>query len=99
MTESDEDPFVELLTEMADGRRWALARAEGFDNFVERLAAVIGALEPRRRQAIVMLLFGLAERLVSPEEADEWIGSHDIDSDQAVEAMIAWLRQRRIEGG
>ncbi|MGH9069303.1 MAG: hypothetical protein ACRD0J_17705 [Acidimicrobiales bacterium] len=91
----EDDPFVALLAEMADGQRWAVLRAEGFDDFVLRLTGIIGALPPRRRQAVIMLLFGLVEGFVTPEEADAWIASRAISTDQGVEDMIAWLRDLR----
>ena len=82
------------MNELADGQRWRLARSEGWDDFVERVSRVIGDLPLRRRQALVMLLFALTDDLVSPEELHLAAG-RDVDSDEGVEAMIAWLRQFR----
>jgi len=59
----------------------------------ERLAALISGLPTRRRQALVMLIFALSQRMLTPEQADEWIDTHDVDSDEGVEALIGWLRQ------
>ncbi|MGH9102799.1 MAG: hypothetical protein ACRDYD_07435 [Acidimicrobiales bacterium] len=99
MPDPSEDPFIDLLADLADGKRWAVLRAEGFDDFVERLTGIIDRLEPRRRQAVIMLMLALVEGLVTPEQADAWIRSHGVDTDQAVEAMIAWLRDRRNRPG
>jgi hypothetical protein len=42
-----------------------------------------------------MLLFALTDELVSPDDVQAWIADHDVDSEDGVEAMIAWLRQFR----
>ena len=42
-----------------------------------------------------MLLFALSERMTTPDDANAWIGSHDLDEDEGVEELIAWLRQLR----
>jgi hypothetical protein len=55
---------------------------------------MIGELRLRRRQMLVML-FALTEEAVSPEELRAWMADHDIDSEEGVEATIAWLRQFR----
>ena len=89
---SDDDPFRGVLAELADGSRWELIRAGGWEDFSERLSIVIAGLPPRRRQALVMLLFALSERMLTPAEAEAWIAAHDLDRDGGVEAMIAWLR-------
>jgi hypothetical protein len=90
-----DDPFVEFLAELADGQRWQLARSEKWDDFVERVSRVIGDLPLRRRQVLVMLLFALSDGLLSSEELQAWMADRDVDSDEGVEAMIAWLRQFR----
>ena len=95
MPADDEDPFRAFLAELADGKRWQLLRADGWEEFAERLSAVIVVLPARRRQALVMLLFALSERMTTPEDADEWIARHDLDADEHVEAMIGWLRDLR----
>jgi hypothetical protein len=87
-----ENPFAELVTELADGNRWTLLRADGWDDFVERLTGLIVELAPRRRQAILLLLFALVDEKLTPEEAEAWMGAHDVDSDDGLEEMIAWLR-------
>jgi hypothetical protein len=91
----DADPFRDFLAELADGRRWQLIRSEGWEEFTERLADLIVVLAPRRRQALVMLLFALSERMLVPEHAEDWIATHDLDQDADVEAMISWLRTMR----
>jgi hypothetical protein len=80
---------------LADGQRWQLARSEKWDDFVERVSRVIGDLPLRRRQVLVMLLFALSDGLLSSEELQAWMADRDVDSDEGVEAMIAWLRQFR----
>ncbi len=88
----DDEAFRAFLGEMADGRQWELHRTTGWEEFTERLATLIVALSPRRRQALVMLLFALSERMLTPEMAAAWIAEHDLDADTGVEEMIRWLR-------
>jgi len=95
MTDTPDDPFRAFLSELADGQRWELLRTEGWEDFAERLSSLIADLPPRRRQALVMLLYALSERMLTPDEANVWIADHDMDSDEGVEDMIAWLRGRR----
>jgi len=95
MSEAAENPFAAFVAELADGQRWTLLRAEGWDDFVERLTALIAELEPRRRQVLVMLLFALVDRQLTPEEAKAFIDEHDIDSDEGLLEMLRWLRQFR----
>jgi hypothetical protein len=94
-SEEDDDPFRSFLSELADGKRWELLRTEGWEEFSERLAGLIVRLPVRRRQAVVMLLFALSERMITPDEANAWIADHDLDADEGVEEMIAWLRVLR----
>jgi hypothetical protein len=91
------EQFFEFAMEFADGERWQLLRAKGWDDFEERLAETIGDLPVRRRQALVMLLFSLVEGFVAPPDVRAWIDGHDLLSDDGIEAMIAWLRRRRAE--
>jgi hypothetical protein len=95
VAEPSADPFKEFVTELADGHRWALIRSQGWDEFVERLTGLVAELEPRRRQALMMLLFLLVDEQVTPDAARSYIAEHDTESDQGVEAMIAWLRKFR----
>lgn len=95
MGDGEENPFAALVTELADGKQWQLIRADGWDDFIERLTSLIADLEPRRRQALVMLLFALVDRQLTSEEAQEWLQDHDVDSDQGLHQMITWLRQFR----
>jgi hypothetical protein len=44
---------------------------------------------------LVMLLFALTEGLVSSEELQAWMAERDLETDDGVEEMIAWLRQFR----
>lgn len=87
-----DDPFFELLTELSDGARWKLTRAETWDQFVEALSDTIVRLAPRRRQAVMMLLLALTENLVTPDQVREHLEAHPADSPQGVEQLIAWLR-------
>lgn len=89
------DAFFEFAMEFADGERWQLLRAKGWDDFEERLAETIGDLPVRRRQALVMLLFSLVEGFVDPADVRAWMDRHDVQTDAGVEAMIGWLRRRR----
>ncbi len=91
------DAFYEFAMEFADGERWKLLRAEGWGDFEERLAEAVGDLPVRRRQALMMLLFALVEEIVTPPDVQDWMGAHDVSTDDGVEAIIAWLRQRRLD--
>ncbi len=91
------DEFFEFATEFADGERWRLLRAKGWDDFEERLAVTIGDLPVRRRQALVMLLFSLVEGLVTPPQVRSWLDAHDVGTDDGIEAVIAWLRRCRAD--
>lgn len=91
------EAFFEFATEFSDGERWQLLRAQGWDDFVERLANVVGDLPPRRRQALMMLLFVLVEELSDPADVRDWLEGHDVRTDAGVEQMIAWLRELRSE--
>lgn len=95
MTTEDDDAFREILAELADGKRWQLIRTDGWEEFSERLSNLIVTLPPRRRQALVMLLFALSERMVTPEATNAWMADHDLATDEELEALIAWLRQFR----
>lgn len=93
------DAFFEFASEFADGERWRLLRAGGWDDFIERLANALGDLSPRRRQALMMLLFVLVEELASPDDVREWLADHDLRDDADIEQMITWLRGRRSQSG
>lgn len=99
MIDPGDNPFAAFVAELADGQRWTLLRAEGWDEFVERLTALVAELEPRRRQALVMLLFALVDRQLTPEQAKEHLDAHDIDSDEGVAELIEWLRRFRPSPG
>jgi hypothetical protein len=92
MPESEDDAFRSFLAELAYGTRWQLIRAHGWEDFAGRLADLIVDLPARRRQALVMLLFALSERMITPDDANTWISAHDLNHDEGVEEMIAWLR-------
>ena len=92
------DAFVEFAVEFADGQRWKLLQTDGWEDLQERLAEVIGDLPVRRRQALMMLLFSLVEDLVSSAEVRSWIDGHDLSTPAGIEELIAWLRQRRLDG-
>lgn len=94
-----ENPFAEFVTELADGQRWRLLGAEGWEDFIKRLAGLVAQMEPHRRQALVMLLFALVDRQLSPEDAKAWLDTHDTDSDDGLLEMLDWLRQFRPRPG
>lgn len=89
------DPFGPLITELCDGKRWALLRSEGWDDFVARLTDVVVQLPPRRRQALMMLLFAFLYDELTPDMAREWLAGNNADSEEGLEAMISWLRRFR----
>jgi len=89
------DAFFEFATEFADGERWKLLRAEGWEDFERRLAETVADLGVRRRQALIMLLFALVEEMATPSDMREWMAGHDVTTDDGIEELIAWLRERR----
>jgi hypothetical protein len=95
MSSRPPDAFGEILAEVVDGRRWALVRAHGWDEFIERLSSLIADLPVRRRQALMMLLFAMAYEQLTPEDATEWLADHDVADQDGIETMISWLRQFR----
>lgn len=95
MADPAENPFAEFVAELADGKRWTLLRADGWDDFIDRLTGLVADLEPRRRQALLLLLFALVDRQLTNEQAEEWIAEHDVDSDEGLTQMITWLREFR----
>jgi hypothetical protein len=95
---SPPDPFGEFVAELADGKRWQLLQTEGWDDFVERLSNIVSELPPRRRQALMMLLFALMYEQLTPDQATTWLDDHEVDSDEGIETMISWLRQFRPPG-
>ena len=99
MPEPEPSPFAEIVAELADGQRWALLRADGWDDFIERLTALVAELEPRRRQALVMLLFALVDGRLDPDDARAHLDAVDLESDEGVDALIAWLRRFRPDAG
>jgi hypothetical protein len=92
------DPFVEVMTELSDGLRWTLTRADGWDDFVDRLARLLPELSLRRRQALIMLLFALTEKMLSPEQLADWLRVHDATSEAGLEEFLSWLRGFRRVG-
>jgi hypothetical protein len=92
------DPFVEVMTELSDGLRWTLARADGWDDFVDRLSRLLPELSLRRRQALIMLLFALTEKLLDPDRLLGWLAGRDVTTDAGLEEFIGWLRTFRPDG-
>lgn len=88
----ERDLFSELMTELSDGKRWALARADGWDEFIEQLSRLLPDLPLRRRQALIMLLFALTEKLLEPEDLTVWLADHDATSEEGLDQFLAWLR-------
>jgi hypothetical protein len=93
------DPFVEVMTELSDGLRWKLSRADGWDEFVDRLSRLLPELSLRRRQAVIMLLFALTEKILTPDQLAAWLADHDATSDAGLEEFLGWLRGFRLPGG
>jgi hypothetical protein len=92
------DPFIEVMTELSDGSRWKLASADGWDDFVDRLSRLLPDLPLRRRQALIMLLFALTEKLLTPDQLSEWLADHDATSEAGLEEFLSWLRSFRRPG-
>src|ERR1700684_3130087 len=91
------DVFFEFASEFADGERWRLLRADNWEEFQERLAEAVGDLPVRRRQALMMLLFALIEGFVDSDDHAGWMADHDITDHDGIEAMIGWLREKRLD--
>jgi hypothetical protein len=89
------DPFRDFVAEFGDGQKWALIRAEGWEDFVERLATKIVDLEPARRRALLMMLMVMAEGRLTPTELETHLAGRDLETDEAVDALVAWLRTFR----
>ena len=88
----EQDPFGELMLELSDGKRWALARADGWDEFIEQLSRLLPDLPLRRRQALIMLLFALTEKLLEPEDLTVWLADHDAGTEEGLDQFLTWLR-------
>ncbi len=89
------DAFAELAAEIADGDRWQVIRADGWDQMQERLAQIMDELSVRRRQALIMLLFALVEEVITPVQVRDWTAAHDLSGEEGVEQLISWLRGAR----
>ncbi|MGH8981098.1 MAG: hypothetical protein ACRDWE_08765 [Acidimicrobiales bacterium] len=89
------DAFLEFAIEFADGDRWKLLRADGWEDFERRLAETVADLSVRRRQALIMLLFALVEEIVAPVDVRRWLDVHDVSTDGGIEELITWLRETR----
>ena len=94
-TPGEADAFLAFAAEIADGERWEVLQADGWEDMQERLARVMGDLPVRRRQALMMLLFALVEGFVTPEDVRLWLGGNDVGTDRGLEALIEWLRRAR----
>jgi hypothetical protein len=90
-----EKPFSSLLSQLADGEKWKLVRDEGWEEFARTLGDAIGALDVRRRQAIVMVLVAIATGALSSQEVGQFLSGRNMDDDGEVETLIAWLRPHR----
>lgn len=80
------------MTELSDGKRWRLARADGWDEFIEQLSRLLSDLPLRRRQALIMLLFALTEKLLEPEDLTVWLADHDATTEKGLDQFLTWLR-------
>jgi hypothetical protein len=90
-----QDLFRTLLAEFSDGERWKLIRAEGWDDFVERLSQSIAELPIRRRQALLMMLLAMSDGNLRPEAVDTYLAGRNMEEDAEVDALIDWLHQFR----
>jgi hypothetical protein len=86
------DPFRDFVAELGDGQKWALIQASGWEDFVARLAAKIIDLAPARRTALLMMLMVMAEGRLSPAELETHLAGRDLEDDEDVDALVAWLR-------
>jgi hypothetical protein len=55
-------------------------------------------LSLRRRQAVIMLLFALTEKMLNPDELCAWLTDHDATSEAGLEDFLSWLRSFRRPG-
>jgi hypothetical protein len=90
-----EDLFGDLLTDLCDGQRWKLIRAEEWEEFITRLAEVIERLPVRRRQAILMMLVAMSDGNLQPEALASYLEGRNMDDDAEVDTLIHWLHQFR----
>jgi hypothetical protein len=86
------DPFRDFVAELGDGPKWALIQAKGWEDFVERLAAKIIDLPPARRTALLMMLMVMAEGRLTPAELEVHLAGRDLEDDEEIDALVAWLR-------
>jgi hypothetical protein len=40
-------------------------------------------------------MFALVDGQLAPEEAEEWVNDHELDTDEGLTLMITWLREFR----
>jgi hypothetical protein len=88
-----DDAFVDLLGQLADGARWKILSGSGRREFAERLTQEIVEVEPRRRQAILMCLFALLAMDMEPDDLGQFVAQRDMSDAHEVEALIVWLRE------
>jgi hypothetical protein len=89
------DPFRDFVAELGDGQKWSLIQATGWEDFVERLAAKIVDLPAARRAALLMMLMVMAEGRLTPAELEVHLAGRDLENDEDVDALVAWLRTFR----
>jgi hypothetical protein len=94
----EDNSFDDLLGQLSDGARWKILSGEGRTEFAERLTNEIVELEPRRRQAIIMILFALLAMNLDPDELANYLADRDMSRDDEVEALIVWLRENYDPG-
>jgi len=98
MTDPVFDPFSKFASHFFDETGWRQLEAGDPEDFVERLSEAVEELPARRRQALMMLLFTLAEGLVEPSDVARWLGERDLTDDGQIEEILVWLRERRTSG-
>ena len=94
----EDESFHDLLAHLSDGARWKILSGEGRNEFAERLTQEIVDLEPRRRQAIIMILFALLAMNLDPDELATYLAGRDMTRDDEVESLITWLRENYDPG-
>ncbi len=91
----EENEFVSLLRQLADGEKWKVVRGDGWEAFAQTLGTAIESLDVRRRQAILMTLVAVSTGSLQPEHVNNFLEGRDLDDDHEVAAFIEWLRAHR----
>lgn len=95
MPEDGDDPTADLIVDVVAGVEGTDTSQHDADAAVAALARTVGALAPRRRQALLMLLYALTDGGLDTDGARTWLAAHDTDDDAGLTQMIGWLRHYR----